>query len=289
MDIVTLGKSGGITNTIDFLTKTHPPSQIAAFHTDLYLDENGGGSGDVYFQDFGNQAIIQFNHAARIAQDGFSTFQIVLNADGTILFYYLDMSGTLNDCVVGLQNETKDKGLTVAYQQAYLKNNLAVRLVDSIRWLTVSPVSGVVASDESAALGAVLDARSLIGGNFTGTVTISASSSLDLNVTVPVAMNINAGQEITIISPPEGGLFAEATEAMLQASALDQDGVTRWSFTMVLRNLVRRRQRHILSYGRVCLLERIASQCLQLITLARYVVPASAHGSTGRYRSRRNR
>ena len=110
----------------------------------MYLDESKGGSGDVYFRDFGDHAIIQFSHAARIAQDGFSTFQIVLNADGAILFYYLEMTGTLDDCVVGLQNESKDKGLTVAYQQAYLKNNLAVRLVDSTRWLTVSPTAAAL-------------------------------------------------------------------------------------------------------------------------------------------------
>jgi hypothetical protein len=44
--------------------------------------------------------------------------------------------------VVGIQNTGKDKGLTVAYQQAYLKNILAVRVVEKSQWLQVSPSTG---------------------------------------------------------------------------------------------------------------------------------------------------
>ena len=227
---VTLGSSGGDYIYYRLPDPNAPANEIAAFHTDLYLDENGGGSGDVYFRDFGDRAIIQFNLAARLAQDGFSTFQIVLNADGTILFYYLDMSGTLDDCVVGLQNETKDKGLTVAYQQHYLKNNLAVRLVDSTRWLSVSPTSGTLAAGGNTTLDVVLDARSLVSGSYNGAVTISANSLPDVSVTVPVAMNINAGPEVSITSPGEGWLFTEASDITLQASALDQDGVSKVEF-----------------------------------------------------------
>ncbi len=227
---VTFGSGEGDYNYYPLPDQSAPANEIAAFHTDLYLDENGGGSGDVYFQDFGDHAVIQFSHSARYAGDGFSTFQIVLNADGAILFYYLEMTGTLDDSVVGLQNESKDKGLTVAYQQVYLKNNLAIRLIDSTRWLSISPSIGSLDPGESTALNAVLDARLLANGSYNGAVTISADSLPDLSVTVPVAMTINAGPEVTVISPEQGWLFAEATEATVQASALDPDGVSKVEF-----------------------------------------------------------
>src|SRR6266436_3031428 len=83
-------------------------------------------------------AVIQFNKAVRYAGDGFATFQIVLERDGTILFYYKEMTGNVNSATVGIQNVDGDKGVTIANEQPYLKTNLAVRITQSTQWLQVS-------------------------------------------------------------------------------------------------------------------------------------------------------
>jgi Bacterial Ig domain/Bacterial TSP3 repeat len=227
---ITLGAPDGDYNYYLLPSTDGPANEIAAFHNDLNTDESYGGSGDVYFQDFGDHAVIQFNHAERYEEDGFATFQIVLNADGTILFYYKEMTGTLDDCVVGIQNSGKDKGLTIAYQRAYLKDNLAVRIVDSATWFSVNPASGSLASGESTTLNALLDARAFESGNYSGAIRIVADSSPALNLTVPVTMTVNAAPEVTLISPEEGWPFAEGTQMTLQADALDQDGVRKVEF-----------------------------------------------------------
>ena len=227
---VTLGAGEGDYSYYQLPSLDAPANEIAAFHNDLNLAEIWGGSGNVYFRDFGDHAVIQFDHARRYNQDGFSTFQIVLNADGTILFYYKEMTGTLDDCVVGIQNAGKDKGLTVAYQQAYLKNNLAVRIVTSAAWFTVTPASGSLGIEESATVNVEFGAHDIEGGNYNGSIEITAASSPELDVTVPVTMNINAGPEVTVLSPEEGWPFAEGTEATLQISALDQDGINKVEF-----------------------------------------------------------
>ena len=51
-----------------------PSNEIAGFHDDLNL----GRSGDVYYRDFGDRAIIQFSDAARYASDGVVTFAVII-------------------------------------------------------------------------------------------------------------------------------------------------------------------------------------------------------------------
>jgi hypothetical protein len=110
-----------------------PANEIAAFHTDL----DTSASGDVYYQDFGDRLVVQFTNAARYDGNGTVTFQIVLHSDGRIFLYYKEVTGDVEDATVGVQDMTQEHGLTVAYQQPYLKNNLAVAIqIDAQRFST---------------------------------------------------------------------------------------------------------------------------------------------------------
>src|SRR5205823_6020660 len=159
-----------------------PGNQIAAFHNDLNL----GDSGDVYYQDFGDRVIIQFSNAARYAGDGTSTFQMVLNHDGTIFFYYKEMNGTVDDATVGIQNSTGDQGLSVAYNQQYLKNNLAVKISSAATWLQVDPPAGSLAAGGSANLQLRFAASGGLFGSYTAMMHVTAAVPSASSVTVPV-------------------------------------------------------------------------------------------------------
>jgi probable HAF family extracellular repeat protein len=103
------------------------PNLVAALAGDLNLR----ASGDVYYLEQPDGVVIQYNNAAPYNTQGSMTFQIVLKRDGTILFYYKDMIGPLEQWTVGVQNEARDVGLTVASNTAYLESNLAVRIIDT--------------------------------------------------------------------------------------------------------------------------------------------------------------
>ncbi|HSS96851.1 MAG TPA: Ig-like domain-containing protein, partial [Terriglobales bacterium] len=200
-----------------------PANEIAAFHNDLNL----GDSGDVYYQDFGDRVIIQFTNAARYEGDGVSTFQIVLQRGGAILFYYKEMTGTLDEALVGIQNDTKDKGLTVAFRESYLKNNLAVRIVTSTSWVTVAPADFVLAPGESKTLGLNFDATAIDSGNFQGTLQVQDDT---LAAQASINMTVNEGPEVAVTSPESGWVFLEGDSIELKARARDLDGVAKVEF-----------------------------------------------------------
>lgn len=227
---ITLGGAAGDYNYFQFPSTDGAANEIAAFHTDLNTDDSSGGSGDVYFQDFGDHAIFQFNHVERYSQDGFSTFQIVLQSDGAILFYYKNLTGTIDDCVVGIQNASKNKGLTVAYQRSYLKNNLAVRIVETSKWLEVAPPSGSLDAGQSMQLMVKLNARDFTSGFYHGTIGISSDNATVTPPTVPVRMAVGQTLQVSLVAPPAGARFVAGAPILLQAEASDAAGIARVEF-----------------------------------------------------------
>ncbi len=184
---VTLGSGSNSFDNRYLLPSPGAPSNlIAPFFTDLNLGE----SGDVYFQDDGDRVIIQFENAARYASDGFSTFQIVLERGGTIRFYYKDMEGTLNDATVGLQNATANNGLTIAFNEPYLKSGLAVAINQTAKWFDGTPTLAVVQPGAVQTVDVTLDARSLPLGALNGEFNITTDNPADTAFSLPVSLNI---------------------------------------------------------------------------------------------------
>ncbi|MBN1578830.1 MAG: choice-of-anchor D domain-containing protein [Chitinispirillaceae bacterium] len=144
-----------------------PANLVAGFFDDLY-PVNGG---DIYFQDFGNRAIVQFNNVVHSSST--YTFQMVIEQNGTITFFYHTLTGTLNSATVGIQNGARDDGLTVVYNASYLKNSLAVRLRPAPAWLAVTPESGTVPAGGSTQLAVQLNSAELTGGTYTGSLEIT--------------------------------------------------------------------------------------------------------------------
>lgn len=224
---VTLGAADGDYNYFQLPGEDAPANEIAAFHTDLNTDESSDGSGDIYYKDFGDHAVIQFDHVSRYNQDGISTFQIVLQRDGGILFYYKEMTGTLDDCVVGVQNATKDKGISVVYQQPYLKDRLAVAIAEAAPWLSASTENLSLASGETKTLNLIFSAITRESGVLKGTLKLHET---DLTTEVDAKMTINEGPEVTLTSPEDGAVFVEGDNVNLLANASDLDGIAQVQF-----------------------------------------------------------
>ena len=128
---------------------TAPVNLIAPYWDDLTFST----SGDAYYHYDGQKFIISYVAVPRLGSGGPYTFQILLYPSGTIDFQYLDMQGTrLNEATVGIQNSTRDVGLPMVFNAAYVKNNLRVRIAHQPGWLSVSPTSGVVPAGGEFAL-----------------------------------------------------------------------------------------------------------------------------------------
>jgi outer membrane protein assembly factor BamB len=102
-----------------------PNNMIAPFMDDLH----SGTGALTYYHDSGtSRFIIQYSNWGIYKGTASFTFQVQLHENGTILFYYNTMSGTLNSATVGIENKDGTDGLQIAYNQNYVHDHMAVRI-----------------------------------------------------------------------------------------------------------------------------------------------------------------
>ena len=177
---------------------TAPENLVAPFWDDLTFSTTG----DAYYHYDGTKFIVSWVAVPRLGSGGPYTFQVLLYPSGTIDFQYLDMQGTrLNEATVGIQNATKDVGLQVAYNAAYVKNNLRVRMTYLPGWLTISPLSGVTAAGEQDTVIVTFDATGLADGDYTGSVRVASNDLDEPLVTVPADLHVGVRAAKVRIEP----------------------------------------------------------------------------------------
>ena len=68
------------------------------------------------------------------------------------------MVGTLNSATVGIQNATRLDGLNVAFNAAYLHNNMAIEFKSMSEWVLTAPNGGTIPAGTCATVTASFDA-----------------------------------------------------------------------------------------------------------------------------------
>ncbi len=164
-----------------------PENLIAPFWDDLTFSS----SGDAYYHYDGTKFIVSFVAVPHLSSGGPYTFQVLLYPSGTIDFQYLDMQGDrLDEATVGIQNATRDVGLQVVYNAAYVKNNLRVRLTNRPGWLTVSPPGGTTPAGERDTVLVTFDATGLADGDYSGLVRVASNDLDEPLVSVPADLHV---------------------------------------------------------------------------------------------------
>ncbi|MBI5169544.1 MAG: S8 family serine peptidase [Candidatus Eisenbacteria bacterium] len=124
------------------------------------------------------------------------TFQTVLYPSGEIRFQYLAGTGVRNNCTVGVQDTTRTIGLTVSFNQDYVRDSLAVRIMPLRQWLTVTPPSGFLAPGATATAHVRLDASALPTATYTGAVHVRTNDPLAPDVALPVTMRVEGAPDV---------------------------------------------------------------------------------------------
>jgi len=127
---------------------SEPHNLIAPFWDDLNFND----SGDAYYRSTGDSLIISYVNVVHyyLGGSGPYTFQVILLANGNIIFQYQDINPPDNSATIGIQNSDGSIGLQVVYNAAYVQENLAIMLTTQTGWLEASPASGIVPARLSA-------------------------------------------------------------------------------------------------------------------------------------------
>lgn len=167
-----------------------PSASMPAYLVAGFFDDLTTSSGTIYFQDFGDRAVIQYQNVPRLSGDGTLTFQIVLHADGAIYLYYQNVTGNLLSGTTGIQDGTRATGLGIQYNTTYVRNGLAVRIAALPPWLRLSAVSGTVNPGSAQRLALTLDASQLEPGVYTQIMTLTHDNPLQAPIDVPVTLTV---------------------------------------------------------------------------------------------------
>jgi len=187
---------------------------IAPFWDDLHF---GSHVNRAYAHFDGTRCVITWDAVPRYGDVGsVMTFQCVLYPSGEIRFQYRSMTGTTDNATLGIQDSTRTVGLTVAFNQAYVRDSLAVRIVPLRQWLAVVPPAGFLLPGEHQTVRLDMDATGLGTGTYGGRARIVSNDPAAPDTAVKVAFHVSGAPDI-VVSPPAldfGALFWGARDTL---------------------------------------------------------------------------
>jgi subtilisin family serine protease len=165
---------------------SYPENTVAPFWDDLHFRSAERAR---TFSD-GTRFIVQYTNVDRLTTGSSLTFQVVLYPSGRIVYQYLSLSGVLNSATIGIQNGTRDDGLTVAFNQAYVHDHLAVEFRTIADWLTVGQSSGTIPPGGSVSIPVTFDATDLVGGTYHGGLRVLTNDPANALVEIPATLDV---------------------------------------------------------------------------------------------------
>ena len=169
-----------------------PGNLVAPFAMDL----NPSRGGNIYFQASADELVIQYDQVRDFAGLGEYTFQVSLNRNGVIYFHYETMEGAINRSTTGIQNESRDIGLLVGYNNEQVKPNSTIRIAISPKWLHTSMVAGSLEAGQTDNLSITLKAGTILAGKYEGLIEVSSNDPEQMKVMIPVQLTIEATRRL---------------------------------------------------------------------------------------------
>ena len=173
-----------------------PANLLAAFWDNLSF----GGVEHAYYHNDGTRLIVEYSGAPRYVHGGPFTFEVILYPSGAIVYQYLQMGPPVTSGTIGIQNRTRTDGLTVVFDEEYLRDRMAIRFSAAPGWLSVPARFGRLEPGESTGVAVTLDARTLFPGTYQGSLRVSSNDPDHGEAVVPVALRA-AGIPRLVVTP----------------------------------------------------------------------------------------
>src|SRR2546423_7768610 len=129
------------------------------------------------------------------------TFQALLYPTGEIRLQYLHMTGNDGNASIGIQDSTRHVGLLVAFDQAYVRDSLAVRIAPVREWVAIDPTEGFLLPGARQSVRLQVDASGLGSGTFHGAVRIASNAPAPADTGIAASMEVSGAPDV-VLSPP---------------------------------------------------------------------------------------
>ena len=169
-----------------------PGNLIAPFAMDL----NPRRGGEIYVQAMENELLIQWNKVKDFAGMGEYTFQASLNQNGVVYFHYENMAGKTDGSTTGIQNETGDTGLLLAYNNKQVKSHSTIRVSTSPKWLHSAITSGELAAGKSTRVPLVIKSGKILAGKYDAVIEVNSNDPASSKRLIPVSITVQAERKL---------------------------------------------------------------------------------------------
>ena len=178
-----------------------PRSLIAPLWDDL----NFTTGSKFYYQQEVNKTIFMYQDVYRVTGEGPLTFEVILYENGNIMLQYLQLDNLVPDYTVGIQNQDASDGLTIAFNETYLKDSLAI-IISKHSWATVSPLSGILAPQSSDSLHLTLRTSNFPMGEFWASIQVESNDPDETIYVIPIHMVVDS---VTVSVQPLSDLIPD--------------------------------------------------------------------------------
>jgi hypothetical protein len=211
---VSFSPAGASSFSTTSLPSPGTPNDLIAL---MWTDMNPSSGGNIYYLSEATRFIVQYDDVPLFGVGGGYTFQVILYDNGDIKIQYLSLNTPIASYVTGIENSSGTDALQVAFNTAYIADNLAV-LITSEQQLevTIDAGPGVVGAGESVDITVEVDAFQLEGGTYEKEIIVSSNDPITPNVTVDLTVNITGEADITL-----GATALDFGEVFLGATAKD--------------------------------------------------------------------
>ena len=182
-----------------------PRAMIAPLWDDLIFQPDSR----LYYENQGNKLVLMYENVYRITGEGPYTFEVILFDNDNIVLQYQNLQNLLDDYTVGIQNHVADDGLTIAHNESYLHNDLAI-LISRAIWVSVSPLSGMVPAQSSTDVSLTFITNDFPEGDFWASLQIESNDPDEGIYILPIHMIVSAVtglEDLTMEIPKEFQLF----------------------------------------------------------------------------------
>ncbi|MFH0735575.1 MAG: C25 family cysteine peptidase [bacterium] len=195
---ITVGAQSATTYSNTSIPTSGTPNGIIA---PIWDDLEGKTNSKVYYKNDGGKFIVQFTDWTRYGTSatGVFTFQVVLFQNGKIVIYYKTMTGSVDQCTVGIENMDGTDGLQVVKDAAYLKGNFALQFMAEPDWMFMNNSAGMLYNGNSTIVQLKFQTEGLQQGNYGMDVEITSNDPNASVVTVPVSMQVGTTVPVELI------------------------------------------------------------------------------------------
>jgi hypothetical protein len=191
---------------------------------------------NVLYKTIDTKLVVSFIDFGQYGNSGTLTAQVIIHADGSILYQYKHFRNGIhvNNATIGIENKLGNDGIQVSHNKPYVHDLLAIRFQNNpCAWLHTDPLSGTIAPMATESVDIHANANGMSQGEYDAVLRIESNDNNNSPVDVPVHLIVKGQShppiiDSTIVTPkPNDQIYATTFPIKGTASATEQETIHR--------------------------------------------------------------